>query len=299
MGALAATGSLTTAPAASADDGPVRVGIGTGGVATTIHQPAKPGRSDRAANGAATVNASGGGPVCSYSDTPVTGAGVSVTPVGAGSLDEAAGSGLAGDPTQGRFVTRSCGGQITVVWVPNGGAVGPAGVPTVTPAMLAADARNLLPIPVPAVQTNGWGPEASLVNLPTWWWVTNATGALTQRTSLGAVWAEVTATPVTSTWTPDTPLDAPVTCTGIGIAWQQGMSEDQAGHCAVTYTTASFRRLAGDDQAFPSSLEVTWKVTWVGSGGTGGTLQPLAMDTDIPMQVYERQILNEAPTATP
>ena len=137
-------------------------------------------------------------------------------------------------------------------------------MPTVTPAMLAADARNLLPIPVPAVQTNGWGPGAALVNLPTWWWVTNANGSLTQRTSLGAVWAEVTATPVTSTWTPNTPSDAPVTCTGMGIAWQQGMSEDQAGHCAVTYTTASFRRLAGADQAFPSSLEVTWKVTWVG-----------------------------------
>lgn len=300
--AAALASTMVVLPTAAAEVlPPIVVSSSHGGVGTTLHEVGKPGGSSRAPNGASTVSARGAGPVCSYQDTPVSavgGAGPSVTPIGASHANEAAGTGLVGDSTQGRFVTRSCGGQSTVVWVPNGAASGPAGLPTVTPAMLAADARNLLPIPVPTVQTNGWGPGAALVNLPTWWWVTNANGSLTQRTSLGAVWAEVTATPVTSTWTPHTPSDAPVTCTGMGIAWQQGMSEDQAGHCAVTYTTASFRRLAGADQAFPSSLEVTWKVTWVGSGGTGGTLAPLAMDADVPMQVYERQILNKAPKTT-
>ncbi|ABS06100.1 hypothetical protein [Kineococcus radiotolerans] len=297
--AAALVSTLVVLPSAVADDGvpPVVVSNSHGGVGTTVHQTGTPGGSGKAANGAQTVRARGAGSTCSYNDTVVTSTGgTAVTPAGAGRANENAGTGLVGDSTQGRFVTRFCGGASTVIWVPNGAVAGPAGVPTVTPEMLAQDARNLLPIPVPAYATNGWGPGASLVNMPTWWWVTNASGSLTQRTSLGAVWAEVTATPLTSTWTPNTPTDNPVTCTGMGIAWRDGMSEEQAGHCAVTYTTASFRRLAGADQAFNSQLSVTWRVTWVGSGGTGGTLAPLSMDADIPMQVYERQILNKPPT---
>jgi len=294
--AAALASTLVMLPGAIAAPPPIVVSDSHGGVGTTLHQAGTPGGTGKATNGADTVRARGAGAACSYADTAVAAVDASVTPVTAGTLNEAAGSGLAGDPTQGRFVTRTCGGAPTVVWVPNGAAAGPAGVPLVTPEMLAQDARNLLPIPVPTVAINGWGPGASLVQMPTWWWVTNADGTLTQRTSLGAVWAEVTATPTTSTWTPNTPVDAPVTCNGMGIAWAQGMSEEQAGHCAITYTTASFRRLAGDDQTFDSSLEVTWKVTWVGSGGTGGVLEPLSMAADMPMQVYERQILNQPST---
>ena len=37
---------------------------------------------------------------------------------------------------------------------------------------------------------------------------------------------------------------------------------------------------------------MTWRVTWVGSGGTGGELPLMTTETDIPLTVYERQAIN-------
>lgn len=197
------------------------------------------------------------------------------TPDGSG---EAAG----GD---GSYVMRDCtpsGGGRVIMWIPNGAAPGPAGVPTVIPDVLAQEARNLLRLPLPAVgvSPDGANENPALVNLPTWWWVANA-GVLTQRTAVGPVWAEVTAEPVSSAWVAGD--GGRSDCAGLGIAWRPGSSESQPGSCRHTYSEAN-----AEEQA---QIQVTWRVTWVGSGGSGGTLTPMTMTMTQAVPVYERQAI--------
>ena len=127
-----------------------------------------------------------------------------------------------------RDCTASGGGRV-VLWVPDGAdSPAPAGAVLVTPAMLAQEARNTLQLPEPAVGVNpdGLNQNPALVNLPTWWWVTNGE-PLTQRTSLGGVWAEVTAEAVASTWT--TSDGERTECAGLGMAWAPGDEGAPAG----------------------------------------------------------------------
>lgn len=173
-------------------------------------------------------------------------------------------------------------GTAGYVLVPDG--ANPDAVPQVTPAQLAQQIYNRLQLPKPALQINPPNDDPArfqLVNFPTWWWVTNF-AALQQRTALGAVWAEVTATPVYSTF--DGGQGDSARCGGAGMAWHPGLPGEFRGACSYTY-----RRAANHVTA---TVTVTWQVTWVGSGGTGGTLDPMQLSTALPLTVYERQAVN-------
>lgn len=181
-----------------------------------------------------------------------------------------------------RDCSASGGGRL-VMWVPeNGGVEAPPGAVLVTPAMLAQEARNALQLPEPAVgvSPDGLNENPALVNLPTWWWVTNGE-PLTQRTSLGAVWAEVTAEAVASAWV--TSDGDRTECAGLGMAWAPGMRDLQPGSCSHTYTHAN-----ADEQA---QIQVVWRVSWVGSGGAGGTLEPFILSSTQAVPVYERHAI--------
>lgn len=187
------------------------------------------------------------------------------------------------DPASyGSYQMRRCGAQAPeLIFVPIalGGAAPPGGPPAVvvTPEQLAQEARNLLDLPVPEVGVNP--PDYLLVQLPTWWWLENPE-PITQRTELGPVWAEVTATPVSSSWTGGDP-QPPVQCLGQGVEWRFNLGEEHPGSCRYTYRRAS-------DQ-WDAQVVAQWEVTWVGAGGTGGELEGLVTEAVVPVTVYERQ----------
>lgn len=277
---LSAAAVLLPASAASAD--PVVVNGGEGRVETGIATPARGGNAAASGRGVPTTPASSApaANVCSYralSPEEALAAGL-LSPDDGGAENLQRGGGT--------FMLRDCtasGGGRVVLWVPNGAdSPAPAGAVLVTPAMLAEEARNTLQLPEPAVGVNpdGLNQNPALVNLPTWWWVTNGE-PLTQRTALGGVWAEVTAEAVASTWT--TSGGERTECAGLGMAWAPGMRELQPGSCSHTYTRAD-----ADERA---QLEVVWRVNWIGSGGAGGTLEPLVMTASQAVPVYERHAI--------
>jgi hypothetical protein len=151
----------------------------------------------------------------------------------------------------------------------------------VTPAQLAQRAASTLQLPDPQVDLSP-SPDIvayQLVNLPTWWAGENW-APQTQRTQLGPVWAEVTATPV-STRFDGGDGSAPVTCNRRGVKWRSGLPEELPQACRFTYQRAN--------EQVTATISVTWRVTWVGSGGTGGTLPVQTTSSDQPLTVYERQ----------
>jgi len=153
--------------------------------------------------------------------------------------------------------------------------------PQVTPDQLAQRALNQLQLPDPQVDLSP-NPDIvayQLVNLPTWWAVENW-APQTQRTQVGPVFAEVTATPV-STRFDGGDGSAPVTCNRRGVKWRSGLPEELPQACRFTYQRAN--------EQVTATISMTWRVTWVGSGGTGGTLPPLTTSSDQPLTVYERQ----------
>lgn len=203
------------------------------------------------------------------------------------------------DPTvvhqqlRGQMYLRACSdGTSSTVWVPDvvGGAAPAGAVPVVTPAMLAAEARNRLALPEPTFSYNP-NPQVSkvspLVNFPTWWWITNSPGTMTQRTAVGPVWAEVTARPVGTTWTPSTG-EARV-CAGLGVAWEPGLETGAVGACTFTYRHSHTSEKA--------TISVDWEVSWTGSGGAGGTFPATTMTTTLTTPVYERQAIITNPAS--
>ena len=273
---------LGTSPAAA---NPTVTPDGGDGVATGIQTPGASGNPGVGSGGGASnvgAGSSGGGgsAPCSYTAlTPAEALAAGLLSPDNGGVDNV-------QRTDGSFVRRDCtasGGGQTVLWVPAGdGAGAPAGVPVVTPAMLAQEARNLLQLPTPAIGVNpdGANQNPALVRLPTWWWVTNGE-PLTQRTAVGSVWAEVTAEAVSSTWVAGDGTRSE--CPGLGMAWARGMDEYERGSCSHTYTRSNASEVAG--------VEVVWQVSWVGSGGTGGTLEPFTLSATQAVPVYERQAI--------
>lgn len=275
------TGGMLWAPLSTAVADPV-VTPGGGRIDTEIVVPGSPGGSTGGTgqSGGQPVGDAGRPAPCTYERLTPEQAIVAGLPVpDGGGAENLPDSG-------GWFYLRDCsasGGGRVIVWIPDGGAGAPAvGVPVVTPAELALEARNRLVLPEPefGVSPDGEHGNPPLVNLPTWWWVTNA-GSLTQRTQAGPVWAEVTATPYATSW--EASDGSREDCPGLGIEWQSWMSETQAGSCRFTYTRASEQETA--------TVETVWRVAWVGSGGTGGELDPMRRATTQTIPVYERQAI--------
>ena len=172
----------------------------------------------------------------------------------------------------------------------------PAGAPPapqVDPEDLARIARDNMVIDNPIVDRNPKVTavdQATLVGLPTWFWVTNpasvggATGTRTIRAEVGPVWAEVVAT--TGGLTITSPAGgrscAP---TVASTAYSPGAS-DAAG-CTIAFSRASVGYAGG----YPVDASTAWTATWTGSGGAGGQLDGLARTTTVNVPVAESQAL--------
>jgi hypothetical protein len=172
-------------------------------------------------------------------------------------------------------------------------ATGTAPDPLVAPADLAQVASDHMDIPDPVVDRN---PKvtaltgATLVSLPTWFWVTDPTsvggaaGTRTIRAEVGGVWAQVVAS------TKGLHLTSPAggkDC-GPGQAithYALGVNESSA--CTLPFSRSS----VGYPVGFPVDASTSWSAEWTGSGNTGGTLAALQRGSVVDVPVAEVQTL--------
>jgi hypothetical protein len=157
----------------------------------------------------------------------------------------------------------------------------------VSPAQLASEAWERLPIPAPAVSTAPPRESAGLVGLPHWFWVTNGR-PLSDRAQTGGVWVEVTASPQSLSIDPGDG-QGPLRCPGMGTVYDSSRpATSQRSTCAHTYARSSADQRNG---TYRVRVTVVWGGTWTGSGGTGGTLPTLSRSTSFPLRITEAQSL--------
>lgn len=195
--------------------------------------------------------------------------------------------------TQGTWYDVRCSDGTAVplgVFVPAGGGNVPPAV--MLPGDLARSAANRLQLPQPLVRHS---PAAqALVGLPTWFWVEPAQWRLLrQRTAAGPVWAEVTATPIGTAWDPGDGSPA-LSCAGPGTPYDPTRAEGgQSTDCAYSYPRSSaLQPQTGptvNDRFFNVTVTTSWQVTWIGSGGSAGTLPVLTRSSSSPLAVAQRQ----------
>ena len=204
-------------------------------------------------------------------------------------LDEAQAEslGVSWPPPRGKhWALMDCGAGTArqALLVPNG-----TSAPPVTPQQLAhalggLDVPYLRPATAPPRRTDG------LVGLPEWFWVPASDWHMRSVTvAAGPVWATVTAAPLSLTFQPGAGL-SPVTCPGPGASYNRHKpAAQQHTNCSYTYLQPS-AGLPGN--AYRASVTVTWRVTWTGSGGAGGVLDPgLAVPVSFAIGVAQAEAL--------
>jgi hypothetical protein len=168
------------------------------------------------------------------------------------------------------------------------------GSPPVTPQQLLAYALSQLQIPaLPAATAPPRGRDG-LVGLPEWFWIPAADWqARTVTVRAGPVWATATAAPAGLALDPGAGLEQ-VSCAGPGTAYDPAKpASGQHTNCSYTYAEPS----AGQPQdAYQATLTVTWRVSWTGSGGAGGVLDPALA---VPYRFAVRVAQGEALVSTP
>ncbi len=177
----------------------------------------------------------------------------------------------------------------STIWL----AAGPAGLAP-TPAQLAIQALATLRVPVPAMhrsppETNSdAGQPYTWVNAWTWFWTDTASWReLSATARAGGVWARVTVTPSTLTYSPGDGGGA-VSCVGPGRPWQvaDANTSPSGGGCGYRYQHVSA------NGPITATLTSTWTVTWVGSGGSSGTLPDLTRQVSSSFVVEQIQVVN-------
>lgn len=165
--------------------------------------------------------------------------------------------------------------------------------PKVDPEELAKVAKDRMVIPVPQVDRNpkvGNLQDATLVTLPTWFWVTNppavggATGTRTIRAEVGPVFAQVVAT------TDGLVITSPAggaKCPPTVATTPYRPGADASAGCTVSFAKASVGYAGG----YPVDTSTAWAATWTGSGGSGGTLPGLARTSQVNVPVAESQAI--------
>ncbi|MEO9151289.1 MAG: hypothetical protein ABI243_02720 [Lapillicoccus sp.] len=165
--------------------------------------------------------------------------------------------------------------------------------PQVDPADLARLARDRMVIPVPQVDRNPKVrdlQDATLVRLPTWFWVTNppavggASGTRTIRAEVGPVFAQVIAR--TDGLVVTSPAGGTTCSPAVATrAYAPGASAESG--CTVSFQKSSVGYAGG----FPVDTSTAWTATWTGSGGTGGALPGLARTSQVAVPVAEAQAI--------
>ncbi|WP_405585236.1 hypothetical protein [Streptomyces sp. NBC_01190] len=181
-------------------------------------------------------------------------------------------------------------------WVDKGAAPPPDIQNALSPLILAELAYARIRVPDTDIDLNPAGGQT--VNLPTWAWLDRATFkpvSVTATAVLLGISATTTATPVALHLDPGTPDadvypasgDCPIDAAGrIGSPYAAG-SGNAAPPCGVAY-----RRSTPEGSSYPLRATITWKVSWTGSGGTGGNLPDGTFGHTTDVTVQEIQTVN-------
>jgi hypothetical protein len=168
-----------------------------------------------------------------------------------------------------------------------------AAAPAVTPQELLQEVEGQLTVPVLHAATAPPRGKDGLVGLPEWFWIApgNWHPIRTQRLQVGAVWAQVTATPEQLSFVPGGGLPGRA-CPGPGTVFSS-QAPDQTSDCSFTYSQSSATQEGG---TYAASVAVTWRVTWAGfspaTGPVGGVLNAgLQVADPINLRVAEGQAL--------
>jgi hypothetical protein len=168
-----------------------------------------------------------------------------------------------------------------------------AAAPAVTPQELLQEVEGQLTVPTLAAATAPPRGKDGLVGLPEWFWIAKAAWhpVRTQRLQVGAVWAQVTATPEQLGFVPGGGL-AGRTCPGPGTPFTS-RAPGRTSDCSFTYSQSSATQ---DGGTYAASVTVTWRVTWAGfspaTGPVGGVLNAgLQVADPINLKVAEGQAL--------
>jgi hypothetical protein len=146
------------------------------------------------------------------------------------------------------------------------------GQPQITPQQLLETAIGELQVPYLSPRTAPPRGHDGLVGLPEWFWIPRAEwGSRSVTVTAGTVWATATATPAGLTLEPGGGL-SPVSCAGPGTRYDTSKAASaQSTNCSYTYQQPSSGQPGG---AYQATLTVSWRVSWTGSGGAGGLLDP-------------------------
>ena len=163
----------------------------------------------------------------------------------------------------------------------------------VNPRVLSALAYAQLRVPAIPVSLSPSGKQT--VNLNTWVWLDKTTlkpMSVTASVPTIGIWATTTATPVALHIDPGTPDatvypasgDCPINPDGsIGTPYQPA-DGNNIPPCGLTYPHATT-----GGSPYPLKVTLTWKISWTGSGGTGGNLPDGTFGRTTPMTVQEIQ----------
>ncbi|HEX7131110.1 MAG TPA: hypothetical protein VF228_00960 [Iamia sp.] len=147
----------------------------------------------------------------------------------------------------------------------------------VDPVVLAQAALDSATIALPEPHTSPDG-VAQLTGMTTWFWLDPASWApVSARAEVPGIWAEVTATPTTATWTPGDG-GAAVTCAGPGRV-HPGTAGARTD-CGHTYVEVG---------SYPLTVDVTYEVAWTSSTGAGAALDPIVVSAELMVTVEQRQ----------
>jgi hypothetical protein len=167
------------------------------------------------------------------------------------------------------------------------------GAPRITPQQLLAEALSELRIPTLQPRLAPPRGKDGLVGLPEWFWVPSADWHSRSVTvTAGPVWATATASPDGLTFQPGGGLPA-AGCRGPGAAYRSAKpATAQHSTCAYVYYQPS---VGQPGNAYQASVVVTWRVSWTGSGGTGGLLNgalPVPFAFSLPVAQGEALVSN-------
>jgi hypothetical protein len=137
----------------------------------------------------------------------------------------------------------------------------------VTPAVLAAQAINQLPIHGPAIGTAPAAGGSGLVGLPVWLWtaVTAQTwGPISATASVPGLSVTATANATKIVWSMGD--GTAVVCTDPGTPYEARFGNTDSPTCGHRYRTSSRTQPGG---RYTVTATTTWHVTWAGGGQSG------------------------------
>jgi hypothetical protein len=166
--------------------------------------------------------------------------------------------------------------------------------PTAAELATAAYGQLRLPAPVPARYPSGTlrdGRPYTIVQTHMWFWsAPSVWKPLSKTVCAGALCATATARPSSLSFDPGNG-DQPVSCDGPGTSWVRPAGGSwvpvrQPQGCDYQYTRSTYGYPAGE---LTATYTITWGVTWTGTNGRSGTLNPLATRVNSTFAVAELQ----------